>query len=66
MDIEDHQAEVAGDSKGGERHGMVDSSVRVDIKESVGAAFLGIVAVLLLIALLRAEGRNRKLLAQMS
>jgi hypothetical protein len=38
-----------------------DNSVHVNVNESVGALFLGLLALLLLIALLRAQANYRKL-----
>lgn len=40
--------------------------VDVTVSEAVGASFLGLLALLLLIALLRSQARNRKLLRQLA
>ena len=40
-------------------------TVRVNMREAIGTSFLGIVALVLLVALLRAEARNRALLARL-
>ena len=42
-------------------HDMFD----VTIADTVGAIFLGIIALILLIALLRSQARNRELIAQL-
>jgi hypothetical protein len=39
--------------------------VQVDVREATGTAFLGILALILLIALLYAQWQNRKLLARL-
>lgn len=47
------------------RHHNHYNPVTVDVKEATGTAFLGILALILLIALLYAQWQNRKLLAQL-
>jgi hypothetical protein len=42
------------------------SPVTVDMKDTLGAIFLGIVTLTLLIAFMRAEARSRGLLAQLA
>ena len=41
------------------------SSVTVTVKDSLGAIFLGILSVILLVEWIRAEARNRVLITQM-
>lgn len=40
--------------------------ISVDVKEATGTAFLGILAVMLLLALLLSQRQNRKLLAKLA
>ncbi|MCL4869789.1 MAG: hypothetical protein KJ063_12550 [Anaerolineae bacterium] len=44
----------------------VYSPINVHVNETIGSVFLGIVALVLLIALLRAEVRNRRLQSQLA
>lgn len=44
----------------------VYSPVNINASEAIGSLFLGVLALVLLIALLRAEARNRRLLSQLS
>jgi C4-dicarboxylate-specific signal transduction histidine kinase len=47
------------------RHHSQYNPVTVDVNEATGTAFLGILALILLIALLYAQWQNRKLLAEL-
>jgi hypothetical protein len=48
------------------RHHSQYNPVNVNINEATGTAFLGILSLILLIALLYVQWQNRKLLAQLS
>lgn len=47
------------------RHHSQYNPVNIDVKEATGTAFLGILSLILLIALLYAQWQNRQLLAQL-
>lgn len=51
---------------GNGRHHSQYNPVNVNINEATGTAFLGILSLILLIALLYVQWQNRKLLAQLS
>ena len=45
---------------------LLDGSQIIITRDTAGAVFLGILALILLVALLRSEARNRALVAQLS
>jgi hypothetical protein len=45
---------------------LLDGSQIITTRDTAGAVFLGILALILLVALLRSEARNRALVAQLS
>lgn len=64
MQVEEIQA--TGDEElSADRRPNVDNRVSVEVEDTVGAIFLGILALTLLIALLRCEARARGLLARL-
>jgi len=49
-----------------EHAGAIGNYNPVNVNDTVGVMLLGIIAIILLIALLRAQARNRSLVAQMA
>lgn len=61
METENSTIQALEQKTFGQKPGVY-SPVTVDMPEAIGAIFLGITVLILLVALLRAEGRNRALM----
>ena len=59
---DERQHPVNGEQAGDYDH---NEQITVTVEDSVGAIFLGMLTLILLVALLRAQARNRKLAAQL-
>ena len=56
----DEQQNLTNDEQADETEHSPTGSVNVNVNEAVGAIILGVIALILLIALLRAQARNKQ------